>query len=42
VAYEDLPTDALDVVIPAHFGLAISPEERARMLEVAHIYSKSR
>lgn len=40
--YESLVDDILDVVVPGHFGVALPPDERARMAEVSTLYSKSR
>lgn len=40
LAYEGLVDELLDMVLPGHFGLALSRAEHARMLGTAAVYSK--
>jgi hypothetical protein len=41
VSYDGLADELLDVVLPGHFGLALSAGEHARMAATAKIYSKA-
>lgn len=42
VSYESLVEELVDVVLPGHFGIALSRAERARMAATAEVYSKVR
>lgn len=42
VGYQGLVEELLDVLLPGHFGVALSRAERARMAGTAQVYSKAR